>query len=81
MASPGKIASVPETQWLCQEANPTVWVGTGVGLSILLPGEQLQCCGKSMGFYGVGDKSRKSRFYIVFIHLFDPGVMGIRVPK
>lgn len=47
VASPRRTASVPETQWLCQEANPTVWVGTGVGLSILLPGEQLQCCGKS----------------------------------
>lgn len=31
---------MPETQWLCQEANPTVWVGAGVGLR-LLPGEQL----------------------------------------
>ena len=41
LVSLGRTTSVPEIQWLCQEANPTLWVGTGVGPSSLLPGEQL----------------------------------------
>lgn len=44
-ASPGRTTSVPETQWLCQEANPTVWVGAGV--SSYLGSSCAGCCGKS----------------------------------
>lgn len=56
-ASPRRTTSAPETQWLRQEANLTVWVGTGVVPSMLLLGEQLHGHGKSRVY-----RSRKAGF-------------------